>query len=218
MRMPLSSPLSFAIVPFNGSLSTAREPRSIVKSFEHETNVFVTSKYHLEEMGRSGGKGKGARKRERLEDKERTGEKSLVPGMDVSVKERGRSIKSSETRRIKGRMTVCSEGWSIGGGGWFHRKVWMETTWNRITAMIANNRFSWIGRERNSAYARPFPTGRRMTKLYLSAFFASRSLSTCFFRDVAKFGKQPSGHPGRWILDNDAIENREDYVPKRYNF
>lgn len=144
MRMPLSSPLSFAIVPFNGSPSTAREPRSIVKSFEHETNVFVTSKYHLEEMGRSGGKGKGARKRERLEDKERTGEKSLVPGMDVSVKERGRSIKSSETRRIKGRVTVCSEGWSIGGGGWFHRKVWMETTWNRITAMIldevANNR------------------------------------------------------------------------------
>ena len=69
MRMPLSSPLSFAIVPFNGSLSTAREPRSIVKSFEHETNVFVTSKYHLEEMGRSGGKGAGARKRERLEDK-----------------------------------------------------------------------------------------------------------------------------------------------------
>lgn len=100
----------------------------------------------------------------------------------------------------------------------------------RTSLLIIVSR-GWIGREKSEKEIRhmlpsqPFPRGKRMTKLYLSAFFASRSLSTCFFRDVAKFGKQPSGHPERWILDNDAIENariamyrRLDYVPKRYNY
>lgn len=106
--------------------------------------------------------------------------------MDISVKDRGRSIKSSETRRNKrsnGRVTVCSKswyGWSIGFRGWFRWKVWAGglngndvksnnddgfSTRDEVSNVrtVANNR-GWIGREKkkkkrkNSAYAQPVST------------------------------------------------------------
>lgn len=142
---------------------------------------------------------------------------------------------NSTNKRSNGRVTVCSKGWygwSIGFRGWFRWKVWAGglngndvksnnddgfSTRDEVSNVrtVANNRFSRVDWKRKKKgekkkfgiCSQPFPRGKRMTKLYLSAFFASRSLSTCFFRDVAKFGKPPNGHPGRWILDNDAIEN-----------